>query len=191
MNRSSLPFTSHIAALLLLCCVFTLPIGCETHTPKVAFRFDSAGNPVDYKRHEKFPQRDFFHHFSREVYVKPDSPQALAAAGESQTVIIENWGVPDWVRKPFKGIQNERVQEWIYLDESRIFQFVGADLVFEGPVTDHEIVLLQRGYPDRAEFIRTIGDRVEKLYVYDNVPPIKLEEFIFREDHLHFSKESY
>jgi hypothetical protein len=109
--------------------------------------------------------------------------------GTDQAATVKTWGRPDWVRKPFRSLEDERVSEWLYLDKGHIFQFVGEDLVFEGPLTDYEQTLLGRGYPDRDFSLRRENGEREDLFLYNRVFAPWLEEFKFRDGWIIQSQE--
>ena len=163
--------------------------GCARTDARFTERIDEEGNIQARKRIDQNPERDFFHHFTREAYRVPrelasDGEEryalvfhgALSPVGDTvlapesdEFVIAKEWGKPNWVRKPFRSLLDERVDEWLYMDEDRMFQFVGGMLVYDGPVTDYERILIQRGYPDRHRTSKTdSGNRVDEL-VYQSV----------------------
>ncbi|MBI1785467.1 hypothetical protein HYR69_10020 [Candidatus Sumerlaeota bacterium] len=142
--------------LLLAACVQTRP------KPQVVIHAD--GSVTSYKRYERYPQRDFFNHFVRKAYFAPhDSDFHLA--GPEQKNILEQWGQPNYIRKSFRSLQDERVEEWVYLEQRRIFQFVKHAVAFEGDLTDLEQLLIRLGYPDRM--ITLIGESgIERTTLY-------------------------
>ena len=129
-------------------------LGCMHAGSRPQFTYLSSGEITEFKRLERYPQRDFIHHFSRTAYREHD--EKAKSAGPDFETIIEQWGPPDYVRKPFQSLEGDRVEEWIYLDEQRLFQFVANELVYDGPVTEFELLFLRLGYPNRV--FTTIGD---------------------------------
>lgn len=182
--------TTSTAAGLALCLAALSWAGCARRTAWLPQRYDAAGIPHSFKRHEQFPQRDFLHHFVRRAYRKP-AVWFGPKEGTDPAVTFKQWGKPDWIRKPFRSFQNERVKEWIYLDKQRIFQFTGGQLVYEGPLTDYEQCLIARGYPDRTEqtFVETGTDG--QIFVYTKVFAPWLEEFHFVNGMVLQSQEGY
>src|SRR5262245_44680221 len=69
-NTMRLPRYSAISAIVpsLLLCWVIAATGCATTNPKVAYRLDDQGHPYDYKREERYAQRDYFHHWVRSAY---------------------------------------------------------------------------------------------------------------------------
>lgn len=164
--------------------------GCAHRKSPLPQFYDYGGIPRSFKRHELYPQRDFRHHFVRKAYYRPDHGWSMfePLPGDQETTVKE-WGRPDWIRKPFTSLQSEKVHEWVYLDKQRVFQFVGPDLVFDGPLTEYEQILISRGYPDRTNYvIRENGER-EDLFVYTRVFTPWLEQFKFRDGHVIQSQE--
>lgn len=112
--------------------------------------------------------RDFLHHWQRTVYRAPDTgPKGdLANLSPVQHNIVQEWGKPDYIRPPFQALTGEVVTEWLFSDREYMFQFVGEELVYEGPITDYEHILLVRGYPDEAEYFRMENDKRVDLLIY-------------------------
>ena len=163
--------------------------GCARRQSPLPFRYDAGGIPHAFKRVEVYPQRDFFHHCVRKVYRRAD--QMFAPCGAEQEQTVQEWGRPDWVRKPFRSLENEKIVEWIYIDKGHLFQFVGTGLVYDGPLTDYEQTLLARGYPDHAHMVlRENGER-EDLFVYNKLFVAWLEQFKFRDGKIVQSQEGY
>jgi hypothetical protein len=152
--------------------------GCAARNPALVYRYDMAGIPHAFKRFEQCPQRDFLHHWMRKVYHKP--PKTVSPReGADQGVTLKEWGKPDWIRKPFRSMHNELVEEWVYINKGRVFQFTGDKLVYEGPLTDYEQVLLYRGYPDRAIQLRMETGNDLDVFIYRKVFSPVLEEMHF------------
>ncbi|HOE97852.1 MAG TPA: hypothetical protein PLS90_12165 [Candidatus Sumerlaeota bacterium] len=169
-------------ALLALTLIGAAALAGCARQPRLPFRYDAEGFPVQDKRFERHVQRDFFHHFSRTVY-DPVTPPPYGYQGDKQTV-YEQWGLPDYERREFKSINGEEVDEWLYLPENRIFQFIGDVMVYDGPLTDYEQILLRRGYPSRCEVQMTdTGTRID-VFVYDGVFQPMLEEYHFQNGYL-------
>ncbi len=186
-------------------------IGCARTDARFTERIDEEGNVQARKRIDQHPKRDFLHHFTRDAY---RAPRELASDGEEryalvfhgalrpvgdmvlvpetdEFVIAKEWGKPDWVRKSFRSLLGERVDEWLYMDEDRMFQFVGGMLVYDGPVTDYERILIQRGYPDRHRSSQTdSGNRVDEL-VYQSVFFPWFEDFYLANGQIVQSQEGH
>jgi hypothetical protein len=155
----------------------TLAAGCA-HSPKIHYDYAADGTPVSYRRLEKNLERDFMHHFGRDVY--ETAPYGIDRdATEEQRPVLETLGVPDFVRHRFTSLENERVTEWVYLDAMQVFQFVNGNLVFQGSLTDYEQTLLRHGRPSRAATSRSDTGRREDLLIYNKVFQPSLQEFFF------------
>ena len=180
MNEMIFPLyrITSMAALGALLCATLLSSGCATTHPKLMDQFDADGNRVGFKRYEPQPQRDFRHHWTRAA-MKPPKEKMWKKKDSAQALIVDLWGPPDWVRKPFRSKENERVQEWLYLDAHHLFQFIGDDLAYEGPMTDLEEILLQRGYPDRVMMERIETGSIRHVFVYHKVFSPMLDQFTF------------
>lgn len=156
-----------IAILLLpLALALTFSTGCATR-PEPGVRFHRDGSITTYKRYELFPRRDFFHRFLRKAY-SPPRESDLELAVRSEARVLEQFGPPDYVRKPFRSLQGERVNEWVYLDHQRIYQFVEGDLVFDGDLTDLEQLLIRHGYPDHSVVTVSDSGLVRNMFHYVN-----------------------
>lgn len=125
--------------------------------------YHPSGDVTSFKRHEAHPQRDFVHRFFRKAYRAANDDFDFAS--EEQEVLLEEWGRPTYLRNPFSSIEGEGVEEWVYLDQQRIFQFVDRGLVYEGPLTDFEMLLIRYGYPDRIQMtMSNMGPTLQKLF---------------------------
>ena len=160
------------AAAPAIVLVLLATAGCAT--TKLPVRLDEEGRPETFKRVERKPQRDFLNHISRTAYRPPS--RWMSPEGEAQVMLVEAWGRPDYVRR-LRSLIGERVVEWLYLEEAAVFQFVGRELVFEGPITDTEQVLLIRGRPDRAEISRNERDGTREQFIYLSWGLRQLEQF--------------
>lgn len=123
--------------------------GCMTNqAPR--FLYGPDGEKVQFKRHEKNIARDWFRHQSRKIYdvcmAEPHDPLLSV----QQVDVLTTHGKPDYMRVEFPAETKEYVTEWVYVGQSKLFQFIQGELVFEGPVTDYERTLIRFGRPDYA-----------------------------------------
>lgn len=163
--------------------------GCASTRSPLPQRLDAGGVPHSFKRAEQYPQRDYYHHCVRKAYRKTN--YMFEPVGRDQELTVTQWGQPDWIRKPFRSLENEKVTEWLYLKENHLFQFIGTELVYDGPLTEYEQTLLARGFPDRTHMVlRENGER-EDLFVYTRLFTPWLEQFKFRDGRLIESQEGY
>lgn len=175
-----------LAALLSACAFTDRPIvngntGLRAgwHRPQLVHQPD--GTSVTFKRYERTASRNFFHHAFRQIYSAPG--EHFIGDGVDQETILTEWGVPDYVRKPFKSLEGERVHEWVYLDEYRIFQFVKGELVYDGPLTDFEQTLMRLGYPDRmVTLVDDLGRVIHTLNYRAVLFPYRLDTLYFSND---------
>src|SRR5437868_4505264 len=86
----------------LLLAIFSLGIwvcaGCAQTHPKPQVLYQRSGSPETYKRFERYPQRDFIHHFVREAY-HPPRDEDFEGISDEQKSIVSEWGRPDYIRK--------------------------------------------------------------------------------------------
>lgn len=102
------------------------------------------------------------------LYLKSSKKHRPVTLSEEQKGIVARYGVPDCVRPPYKSLTGEKITEWIFLKDAVMFQFNKGKKVYEGPITDREIILLRFGYPnDILRFHSTIGP-VHETFVYEN-----------------------
>jgi len=154
--------------LSLVCCgLFT---GCAHTRPKPQLVYDRDGDIRQYKRYEPHPEMNYFNRWVRKAYRVPkDSDFDFNL--ESQADIIRQWGKPDYIRKPFRSLQNEKIEEWVYIEYQTVMQFVAHELVFEGPLTDYEQILIRKGYPNQATvLIGETGIERQSLVYYGWLP---------------------
>ncbi|MEN6626577.1 MAG: hypothetical protein ABFD69_10150 [Candidatus Sumerlaeia bacterium] len=147
-----------VAALLIM----ALTTGCATSV--VTSRIGPEGERIMFKRYERNLARDYMHHFTRDIYDAPGVYDVKAGAGD-QAIVAEDHGAPDFVRA-FRSMTGERVREWIYTDQALIFQFIGDELVFTGPLTHLEQILMSYGRPDFYDFFASdiTGQSIDLLY---------------------------
>lgn len=153
-----------------------LAAGCNTVQHAPLLLMTDGGEPIAYKRLERFPQRDFFHHWTRQVYLPPKAN--FEPEGMDQEVIFEQWGTPDYYRKRFRSLEGQMVDEWIYYGDRILFQFVEGRLVYDGAVTDLETLFLRRGFPDRMIVKMGETGKVKHVFYYTSyLDPSRQESY--------------
>lgn len=187
MNTNRFPILK--PCLLAFALLALLAGGCARNDrPLLIDRYDSHGEAYLVKRIERHAIRDYWHHWKRSVYRHPSAAD-LALGGHDGVGIIDQFGDPVWVRGPFTSLEGQPVSEWLYLDEDRLFQFSDEKLVYEGPVTDFERTLLERGYPSQAEIIATEDGHVIQTMLYRNPFWANFDEMQFSDGNLIQSQE--
>jgi hypothetical protein len=179
MIRHRLSTLGILTLIALLC-------ACARSTPRDIPVYDPDGNPLQLKRVDRNPEIDYWSNWRRAAYRPPvvtRYPQSFI-----QDTLVAQWGWPQWMRT-FVSLDNERVEEWLYSDLAAMFQFVGDNLVFEGPITDLERLLLRRGRPDRAMVERVDPDTRVEVYTYSSLFGVRLDDFHFSNGILTQSKE--
>jgi hypothetical protein len=166
--------------------------GCARNVHStVDFNYNDDGQPEAVKRVERHPEVNFWNHWRREAY-HPPKPEELTRLGPGESTVLQTWGAPDYVRKPFTSVAGQRIREWIYLkntDKPKVFQFREGRLVYDGPLTDYERILLRRGYPDSAVAIHTESAPRTDIFVYQSVFDPSVENFKFSDGKLIQAKE--
>jgi hypothetical protein len=159
----------------LLAGLLLATVGCA-HESRQPFVYDADGVPQMYKRRERHIELDLVHHIRTRAYLPPHS-RFLKKLSDDQKPIVEEFGRPDWVRRPYRSFEGEAVNEWVYMDWGQVFQFVDDKLVYQGPLTDYEQILLKNGYPSRALSGRNDAKRRTDLLVYSGVFESKLQQY--------------
>lgn len=179
----------HLKPCLLILALVAVLGGCaHNERPLLIERYDSHGEAYLYKRFERQPVQDFWHHWTSAAYMRPTA-KAVERVGRDGIGLVEQLGEPDWIRRPFKSIAGLKVDEWIYLSEDRLFQFAEGQLIFEGFVTDYERILLERGYPDKANVISTEDNMRIDVFYYRHMFWAQLDQYHFVNGQINQSQE--
>ena len=164
------------AALVLLGCM---------NAPR--WRYDQTGAAREYKRYARNIAVDYFTRFSRKAYDPVTRPIADFLTDE-QRDYVEKQGQPDYRRRPFQSRLDEEVDEWIYLEQNRMVQFVRGYRVYEGEVTDLERIMIRYGYP-RGVIMGQVEPGIERFtLVYGRPWDLEREVFSFADGKLVFSQ---
>ncbi|MCX8037058.1 MAG: hypothetical protein N3D11_08455 [Candidatus Sumerlaeia bacterium] len=134
--RRALLFAMVISMLLASCKAGTAP----------RWTYDSSGQPAVYKRYPRHMAVDYVNRFRRTAYLPVKQPITEYLSDEQRRWISE-YGQPDYRRRLFRERNGEKVDEWIYLAQNKVVQFIHGRVVYEGPVTDLEKTLIRLGYP--------------------------------------------
>ena len=189
MNTETLARQHRFIPFLLLVFAGLILVNCAATKPKPGFHHKQDGKLDMFKRFEQVIDRDLLHHWSRHAYFIPRDKMSLVKEGEAASEIIEIWGRPDWIRRPFESNSGDKVHEWIYLDLNQMFQFVDGMLVYEGPVTDFEQTLIRRGYPQRAMTLRESNGKVITILIYTKIWGSRIDQYRFVNGMLSFQEE--
>jgi hypothetical protein len=135
--RKILSASARAGALLTLAGLGGLLSGCARPSDGLPpILFTPSGEPVSFKRLEVHPQLDYFHHIRRAAYRAPEN--GFEAASEDQESIVDQWGPPSHVRKPFKTMEDEKVEEWLYYD--RVYPHRATTAISETGKVKHVFV---------------------------------------------------
>jgi hypothetical protein len=149
------------------------------------WRYDQSGQPKAYKRYARNFAVDYRTRFRRIAYVKVTEPLAETLSAEQRGVISQH-GQPEYVRRPFVSRNDDRVEEWLYLSQNRLVQFVHGRIVYEGEVTDVERTMVRYGYPRRA-LLQQVEPQIERLtFIYSRPFDREREVFAFANGKLLF-----
>ena len=128
--------------------------------------YDEEGQPVMKRRFRRHLERDFEVRMSRKAFKKNNTSGPHFLLSEDQKSIKEEYGPPDYISPSFLSRHGDYVVEWLYWEKSLMFQFVSRRLVYEGPLTDKERVLVLYGFPDRVQTFQIGGDRERQNFYY-------------------------
>ena len=151
--------------------------GCATGSRPLFIHYDLDGNPIQEKRYRKYLTRDFKNRWFKHAYKKNNSTGPHYLLSPDQKVIKERYGAPDYISPKFISMKNDYVREWLYWEEGIIFQFVNRRLIFEGPLSDSERILVLYGYPDYSVIYQSGKDYTREVLYYH--PIIGLSEKCF------------
>lgn len=163
----------------------------------------SKGNALElgeFKRYENNMERDFLHHFSRKAYAEPRKRrlphgelQLMPGTGElmlsDRGQLLEDFGPPTLMRYSFKSREGEKIEEWLYRDSLLVFQFVDGQLVYQGPMSDLETLLIIHGYPDRFSRAQIHPDSEVQVFTYQPLFSTRISIFKLVNDILAFKQE--
>jgi len=139
--------------------------GCATGSKPLYLDYDEDGQPIMVKRYRRHAERDFEIRWSRAAYKKNKGTGPHFLLSDVQESIKEEFGPPDYIGDTYLSRKKEYVKEWIYWKAGYMFQFIKRQLVYEGPLTDKERILILHGYPDSIQ-IYQLGDGVERENFY-------------------------
>jgi hypothetical protein len=173
--------TGRLLVVLMLGVLF---VSCRMGMPP-RWRYDATGQPKAYKRYARNLAVDYRTRFRRIAYVKVKAPLAENLSAE-QRAFISQHGQPEYVRLPFRSRNDDRVEEWLYLSQNRLVQFVHGHVVYEGEVTDVEQTMVRYGYPRRALLLQVEPEIERWTFVYSRPFDREREVFAFANGRLLF-----
>lgn len=163
--------------LLLLSGLGIILSGCSINRAYL-FEYDKDGNEIQFKRRAKYNSVNYVSKWSKKAYKKNNRTLHFMLSDEQEEVIKEH-GQPDYIRKRFLSTHGDFVKEWIYHNSNLMFQFVGGKLVYEGPTTDVEKVLMLYGYPRYSITTKLDPDVVRETFIYHSSLTDEFEDFNF------------
>jgi len=163
--RRILYFLKALSFILLL----ALISGCATSSSPLFNEYDADGNPVQHKRYRRYPERDLIVRWGRTAYKKNNSTGPHFLLSEDQETIKGEYGPPDYISETWLSWNRDYVTEWLYWQEGVMFQFVRRQLVYEGPLSDKERVLVTYGYPDKAHVLYVDDNMMRESFYYHSL----------------------
>jgi len=135
--------------------------GCAMNSKPLFLEYDAQGQPLMSKRIPRHIIRDFKVRWSKKAYKRNDGTGPHFLLSTDQRVIKNEYGPPDYISRTYLSRKGNYVKEWVYWEEGELFQFVRRNLIYEGPLTDRERVLILYGFPDDA-LVYQIGPEIER-----------------------------
>jgi hypothetical protein len=123
------------------------------------------------------------------LYLRSTKKYRPVSLSNEEKGIVARYGVPNCVRPTYTSLTGEKITDWLFLKDAVMFQFCGGRLVYQGPITDREIILMRFGYPnDVLRFNSTIGP-VRETLVYENFWKTSQNFFSLSDDKLTVGEE--
>jgi hypothetical protein len=175
---------SLLAAVIVFGSFFAL--GCRQQA-LYHYHYSPEGERVPFKRVAKRMSRMTLRPWSTKAYVSGGDLK-IEKISEEQKQIIEDFGVPESTRVPFESLQNETVDEWLYLRHNLLVQWVDGAKVFEGPVTDIERTLVEKGYPRTSTVSQDEYGVERQTWHYRNRPDLASQVYTFTNGELSYRR---
>ncbi len=118
--------------------------GCARHDFPTHNYID--GQTEQFKRMPLRDHVDYIYNWNSRIYHAPRRSFEKRLTQEQAKKVAE-LGHPEYVREKFRSRLGESVLEWAYLEQNQVVQFIDGQLVFQGPLTDRDMVLIQQGLP--------------------------------------------
>jgi len=140
------------------------------------WNYDTEGRPSQYKRYPRNIQVDYASKFRRVAYKKVTRPIESFLTDEQRQWVGKH-SQPDYRRRSFWSRESERVDEWIYLTQNILVQFVQGHVAYEGEVTDVERIMITHGYPRGCIIGQSEPGTEQWTFVYSR--PFDLEREVY------------
>ena len=143
MKYLLLPFLTLLMGLVVL-------TGCANSGQKLSYNVVAPNKLETFKRESHHGDFHYLiHRINRRAYDEVSSTQVLRRLTADKEEVLERHGQPDFLREGFRAMMTEEiVDEWIYWERMVVVQFVGGNLVYEGPMTEMDSFRVRFGYPD-------------------------------------------
>lgn len=138
-----------LRSLILMIGMLLLVTGCGSTNRQPRYDVKGALEVKTFKRYAKHNAVDYLHTWKSKAYSKVESPLTQLLSPTQQST-LERHGQPDFIRKSFRAATGELVDEWAWWDRGTVAQFVGRELVYEGPLTEMDRYRIRYGYPRRS-----------------------------------------
>lgn len=168
---------------LILTSLIAATLACST-IPATVHRTSEGGEIVQYKRYPKYMEYNLIHHIDRIAYRQAGEGDFNHRLSPQQQAVLMDLGKPELIRHSFKSRGEELVQEWLYLEKQRLYQFVEGMIAYEGPVTDQERILAEHGYPDHVSQMKFEGGGEWVHWEYRVPLSVDMKQFTFSKDNL-------
>jgi len=156
-------------SLALLAAV--LMTACSTNRA-TRFGMGEDGEPIQFRRYTNRPAVDYIFRWDKRAFERVLSP-IDDQLSEDKTQVLERHGQPDYIREGVKATRNEVFDEWAYYDRGVICQFIQGQLVYEGPLLDSDVALIDYGYPSKAYSQEYEEGALREIWLYEDLFSIR------------------
>jgi len=157
--------------------------GCSTNrSPRYNW---STGEAQQFRRYTGRPAVDYFHRWGHQAFRKVEEMKDTQLTEDVEDV-LKRHGQPDYERRNVEAQGNETFTEWVYWERNVLCQFIQGELVFEGPLTDSDRILVTFGYPDKAFFQQYETGPVREFWIYQKLMGTDAREYSFSDGRMVF-----
>lgn len=168
---------SVIISILFAGCATTMHSGYGTN-PNLIVPFDVRMVKADVKQVQDYYKSRRVGFTATNDISSLGTPIKFIDLSLDQKHIVQLIGIPEYYRS-FPNKSGRRIEEWIYLDQDYLVQFIYGKLVYIGPVDDLEKTLIDLGPPEDIYSIEFAGMRKD-IFKYKS----RYEIYTFQNDKL-------
>lgn len=141
--------------------------GCTVNRAPL-FEYDNQGNKIQFQRIARNSEWNINGTWRLTPWAyRKNTGKLHWLLSPDQKKVIALLDQPDYIRRPFYSRTNERVHEWVWWEKNKVAQFVNRQLVYIGPLTDREKVLIRMGYP-KYYIHQDLATGIRETFIYSN-----------------------